>query len=859
MENHTSSETPKSEFTPPRHWIATEELQPSYWANPANAERRGQEFWDKPIEAIAKIDAEDKSGIARRDFLTIMGASMAMASFACARRPVHKIIPYVVKPEEITPGVANYYASTNPFGYGILVKNREGRPIKIDGNPDFPLNGGTLSARDQAAILDLYDQDRLKGPIARPRGGAKRDIGWPDADQAIVAKLKSSKRVRVLSGQIHSESTNKLIREFLGAFSSGEHVVYEPTGLDEIAEAQAASYGSAVVPNYRFDQAEMVVSLGADFLGTWNSPVEHSNQWIKNRKVSAQKSASAKMSSLTVFEPTFSLTGANADERHPVRPGDELKVALALAHELIVVRKHGALSGDASLAALLSGYKPEVVAQEIGFEPSVIRKLADRLSDHQGKSLIVGGGLASKTKDAVALQIAVNLLNSTLGNDGATVDGGSALPARGGFADLAKLLGEMRSGSVDVLIVYRSNPAFVLPRTPLGVEEAFKKVPLVVVVTDRDDETAQWADFVLPDHHFLENWGDSNVRKGLYSLQQPTLAPIHSTRAFQDSLIAWSKATGGTGYSAKAADWHDYVRNTWQGLHRENGVTAPFEQFWEGALRSGVFMTGSQSARGAARAFRAGSASGFPKYSVGAGSELTLALEQKISMGDGRSANNPWLQELPDPISTVAWDNYLNVAPATAARLGIKDDDVVEVKAGDVTVELPVNVQPGMHPSAVSVAVGYGRRNCGKIGDQTGVDVFPMVRAEGNRLVFSGQTVSVRKTGKYYRLAKTQWHGVTEDRPIINDVTLAQFRKSPAAVMHTDPELKVESIPSMWPVHEYKGYRWGMGIDLTSCIGCGACTVACQAENNIPVVGRDQVRVSREMHWIRIDRYYSGA
>jgi molybdopterin-containing oxidoreductase family iron-sulfur binding subunit len=879
MDNHHSKEsnvenTASQTFVPPRHWIGPEELEASYWSDPQIREKRGQEFFEKPVELIDQIDRIDKKGIARRDFLTIMGASMAMASFACARRPVNKIIPYVVKPEEITPGVATWYASTCPecgTDCGILIKNREGRPIKLEGNPDHPINRGTLCSRGQASLLNLYDPDRLKAPLIRSRtnGGSHREASWKDVDSAIQAKLKSvaagAGRVRVLTGEMSSESTRRLIREFLSVFRNGKHVEFEPLSLSELSDAQGLSYGTELVPQYRFDLADFVVSLGADFLGNWVSPVEHARAWAKKRTLEGQDPAHAKISKLVSFESNLTSTGANSDERYLVRPGDELKVALALAHELIVSQKRSQLAKESSILAALEGYKPETVAAEIGMENGAaqIKKIANELWANRGKSLVVGGSVQTKTQEAVALQVAVNLLNSALENDGTTIDGTvNFSQPRSGYTAMSQLISDMKAGQVDALIIYRSNPAYTLPRAVVGLEEAMKRVPLIIVVADHDDETAHFADFVLADHHYLENWGDANPRKGLYSLQQPAMAPIHSTRAFQDSLLVWAKALNASGMVARSPDWHEYLRNHWKETHfKEISVAGTFDQFWDGTLRTGVFDV--RAAQGAqtkpsARSFRSASVAQLPKYSAKGATETLLVLYAKVSMHDGRHANNAWLQEMPDPISSVTWDNYLNVSPALAKKLDVRDDDVVEIRSGDVIAQLPVHVQPGMHPQVVSAAVGYGRRSVGKVGNLAGVDVFPFVRADGGRLLFAGQSVSIHKTGKFYKLASTQWHTTTESRPIINDITLAQYRKNPTASMHTDPHLRLDAVPSLWPAHEYKSYRWGMAIDLNSCFGCGACVIACQAENNVPVVGRDQVRVARQMHWLRIDRYYSG-
>lgn len=871
MDNHLPDSTQNTpDFVPPRHWVGPEELDASYWADPKILQKRGQEFYEKPVELIDQIDRTDTAGLARRDFLTIMGASMAMSTLACARRPVHKIIPYVIKPEEITLGVSNAYATTCQecsSGCGVIAKTREGRPIKLEGNPDHPMNQGKLCARGQASLLSLYDPDRLRAPVmrTRPETGEGKAIGWSDADGTIAAKLRGAKRVRVLSGSIQSESTSRLIREFLAAFPSGEHVEWEPLSYDNWVDAQAVSYGEAVLPRYRFDQAKMVVSLGADFLGSWLSPVEHAHAWNQSRKLDPHAGSQQKFSKLVVFEPTLTITGSSADERYAVRPGDETKVALAIAHALIVSDKRSAMAGDTSLVAQLSGYTPEAVAQEVGLEGGheQIKRIARELWERRGESLVIGGGIASQASGGLALQVAINLLNSALGNDGVTVDGTAHYGTyRASFASFNKLLGEMKAGQVDALIIYRSNPFYGLPRGALGLTDAFTKVPLVISISDRVDETGLHSDFVLPDHHYLENWGDANPRKGLYSLQQPTIAPIYSTRAFQDSLLTWAKMSGlGVAASLKGApDWHDYLVGHWKDtVYHSSGSLATFEQFWEGALRAGVLeLSGGSSPQ--PRAFRAGAIGQVPKYSVrpAADSEIVLALYPKVSMGDGRSANNAWLQEMPDPVSSITWDNHLNVGPALARKLGFEQDDVVEVSTGDVKVELPVYVQPGMHAHVVSVAVGYGRTAAGKVGTEAGVDVLPFVKVEGAHLAYSGQSVTLRKTGRFYRLASTQQHTLSENRPIINDITLAEYARNPAEANETDPELRMGEVPSIWPKHEYKGYRWGMAIDLTSCTGCGACVIGCQAENNIPVVGREQVRNSRNMHWIRIDRYYKG-
>lgn len=859
--NKTDQKSPESNFQAPRHWVGVEELSSSYWQDSQAQEKRSQEFFEKPIESLAVMEKSAGWDMARRDFLTVMGASMALGTAACVRRPVHKIIPYVVKPEEVTPGVANFYATTNPnTGTGILVRVREGRPVKLEGNELHPLSGGKLSASEQAEILGLYDPERLKSPGTRSRGTvALQSMDWAAFDQAVLEKLKKvasqGTSVRILSSSVRSETTRKLISEFLSNFKDAQHIEFEPLALEEVVRGQELSYGAPVLPRYRFEKADYILSFGADFLGTWINAVECSQTWSSKRKLNGKNSD---LSKLVVFESMMSVTGANADERYPVRPGDEYKMALALLHELGT----RGLSLPAEARAAVASFSPEVVARDLGLSggATTIQKIAAQLVQKRGKGLVVAGGISVKTESAVALQVAVNLMNSLLGNEGFTVDG-TTVPAErsSGFAGVQKLIQEMKAGQVGALVIWGANPVYHLPPSA-GFTQALDQVGLVLTLSDRDTETALVSDFVAAENHWLESWGDAQVRRSTYSLQQPVLHPLHQTRSFQDSILAWGKGLSG---KLTAESWHDYLKASWKSLAtREFGVSASgFEKFWEGALRDGVVdPTKGKEMSGTPRVFRSAACAKFIPFQADQSPSLRLALYSKVAMGDGRQANNAWLQEMPDPVTTITWDNYVNLGPSAAAKLGVKQNDVVELSLGQFKVELPTNIQPGLHPETVAVAVGYGRRAVGKVGNGAGVDMYPAVHISSGSLLFSGRPVSLRRTGKVYKLAQTQWHDRTENRPIINDITLDEYRRNPSAESHTDPHLRLKEVPSIWPMHDYsKGYQWGMTIDLNSCTGCGACVVACQAENNIPVVGRENVRISREMHWIRIDRYYSGS
>jgi MoCo/4Fe-4S cofactor protein with predicted Tat translocation signal len=871
-----SSNTEKK-FEKPRHWVSTEELTPEYWADEEIQKRRGQEFYDKPIETLEKIEAMDKAGVSRRDFLTIMGASMAMASFACARRPVNKIIPYVVQPQELTPGVPLFYASTikgfGCDGYGILVKTREGRPIKIEGNEEHPMNAGALSAQAQASVLSLYDPERLKSPMKGAKGGAKSATSWSDVDGAIAAAFKDAKKVRIVSYPQNSDSTRRAMKEFMSAFNDVKWLEVDPTGMDEVAEGQSEAYSTRVVPHYAFDKADVIVSFNADFLGSWSNAVEYANLWSKKR---ALEKTSDELSKVYVFESNFSTTGASSDERFPIVPGTEVAVAMAVARELIVVQKKGKYAGNADVAAALGGNPEEWLAKAGGLKKETIKEVAEHLWDARGKSIVVGQGSA-------ALQAVVNLLNSNLENDGKTIDGtANALPYTSSTRALATLQSEMDSGAVDVLVINQSNPVYFLPNGD-AFAEAMKKVKTVIAINDRVDETANFADVVLSENHYLESWGDSHPKAFIYSLQQPAISPIHDTRSLEEVLIGWARAgVKASGLLAQVAsnpkgNFYDYVKENWkQSLFPSYGKGASFNDFWEltlqkgllegkvGASRERAFHVASlKAAKDAVAEMKNLSLGKSKKGAATEGSGIALSLYTSIQMGDGQYANNAWLQELPDAITTITWDNFLNIGPAFAKEMNLQTNDVVLVKGENGSFEIPVNVQPGIAKGVATVALGYGRTSVGKVGNHVGVNAFKVAKFSGDKgLETSGMLISVTKTGKKYELAATQEHNRTENRPIINDITIGEFKKNPEAAIHTDPHLRLKEVPTMWtPPVDYskEPYRWMMAIDLNTCTGCGACAIACQAENNIPVVGRDRVRQSREMHWMRIDRYYSGS
>ncbi len=823
------------------------------------------EFVSTPLreEQEQQVHREHNDGktAERREFLKLMGASLAMlGASACTRRPVEKIVPYVKKPEELTPGIANWYASTCQecsASCGVLVKTREGRPIKFEGNVHHPFSQGGLCARGQASVLNLYDPDRLKHPVRSARKAEKTPLLWDELDQDLVKKLKHLQQtggnLRVLTGEILSPSTNKLIGDFLSGFKNSKHVVYEPLNAEEVMLANELTYGRGVVPHYRLDRANVVLSFGADFLGNWLSSVELSKGFSKTRKLHSPKT----MSKFIAFESLVTLTGTNADERHSIKSGDEYKAALALASELVVNMGKTRYAGDSLLGTFLKKYDPKSIALELGVDAAVFKKYAHELWDARGRSVVFGGGYSVKGAAGLALEVATNFLNSALENEGNTVDGAVNYTfEKNSTKALVELISEMDAGKVDVLLVYKTNPAYSLPPV-LGFEKALAKVKTIVAFSTHLDETARLADVALASHHDLENWGDANPKSGFYSIQQPTISPLAQTRSFEDSLLQLGRKLSLGGVFLAASNWHEYLKENWkETIYRRYNIVAPFALFWESVLREGFFDgVASEGMRGLAstksRSFNVNALVSFsyPKSL----SASTLVLYPNIAQHDGRTANNSWLQELPDPVTKITWDNYLSVSASYAKAQNLSDGDIVKVKVGEQTLELPVYIQPGQNDKTVAMALGYGRQAAGRVGTGVGVNGF-VFAAQGQKLLeYSNLSFSLEKTGRTYVLASTQKHHSLEGRPIVREATLKEFQQNSKAGNE-----EIEHDMTLWKPYEYKGYRWGMAIDLNACTGCGACVMACQAENNVPVVGRDFVRTGREMHWMRIDRYYAG-
>lgn len=846
------------------------------------AEKNQKEFAEYiPVEEFVGDKSTLEANTSRRDFLKFLGFSTVAATLAACEAPVTKAVPYVNRPDEITPGVANWYATTFYDGHdysSILVKTREGRPIKIEGNTMSKVTGGGTNARTQASVLSLYDSTRLRGPKMKS-GNAWADKTWRDVDTAIGGKLKSAKGIAIVSSTIISPSTLRAIGKFKSKFGNVQHVMYDAVSYSGILKAHASSHGKAMIPTYNFDKADVIVGIGCDFLGNWVSPVEHAKQYGKTRKVSADKK---NMSKHYQFEAQLSLTGANADERFPVKPSQFGQIALGL------------LQGVGG-----AGSSSSVMTKEV-------QKVADALKAANGKALVVCG-----SNDA-ALQLVVNEINKQIGAYGSTINTSvEDFTHQGDDAGMKKLVESMGS-SVDTVIFYNANPVYTAPKA-LGFEAALKNVSTKISFASHQDETASLCDFILPDHNFLEAWGDHMPRTGHYSLQQPAIRPLFSTRHAQESFLIWSDAR---------QDYMSFVQETWQGMQGMQSNFGDFNAFWINCVRDGVFE-GSASAQTAKQedakedkkplivlpwkkdddTAKAETASAPVVTSTGGvvftggtisldeaksqlaaakGGQFELSIYTKTSMGSGNQANNPWLQEMPDPISKITWDNYVTMHPADAKAMnlfGMEDEtmmvrfdqmednlDVVEVTANGHKVKLPVWIQPGQAKGTIGIALGYGRKGFNEYVDNIGQNIFPAIgMTASGTMSYMADAAVAKMEGETYRIAATQTHhtmmGRNED--ILRETTLSEYQKderagNPLLTMHTyKGEQAVEDV-TLWNDFERPNHSWAMAIDLNSCIGCGSCVVACTIENNVPVVGRDEIRKSREMHWLRIDRYYSS-
>lgn len=867
-----------------KYWQNFEEL------NQNEAERKASknEFKEElPFEELANENIFNAK-TPRRDFLKYMGFSTAAAALAAScEMPVRKTIPYLHKPDDMLPGVPNYYASTylnDGDAIPVVVKQREGRPIKIEGNDLSSLTDGGTSAQCQSSVLDLYDTTRLRYPMANGKEATFEAIDKMIADGLAAA---AGKPLVLLTSSITSPTTKQIISEFLAKYPGSRHVQYDAVSYSGMIQANAASYGKKAIPAYHFENAKVIVSIGADFLTTWLSPVVFANQYSRNRSIDQEK---PEMNKLYQFESYYSITGGNADERYVHKPSETGAVALALL---------GALGGGTNSS--VSGRLAEGV-----------KKAAADLAANKGTALVVCGS------NDPNVQIIVNAINEAIGANGKTIDWGTPVNYRQGIdADMVTLTEDLNAGNVGGLLIYGANPAysfFASDKFLAGI----KKCPFTVSYSEKMDETAEFCKYIIPSHHWLECWGDSEPQAGYYSVIQPIIHPLFKTRQFESSLL---KLTGNPN------DYEAYFRAYWI---NKLGSLENFEKFLQdGVIENSGFKTQSsfvnvsdltsatagvtatsqatskQDSSGKAdsvsekivmpsapvvmqsAAFSGNVSDAASKIAGVKGGDTEVILYQNVSIGTGSRANNAWLQEVSDPIAKATWDNYAMVSPQMGKSLfdidiyNRRQSDKYEVSVQKPLVKVTVNgrsvvipalIIPGMHPNVIAMAVGYGRQSSNKdktsefIGpaaNGSGVNVYPFAAYNGTNISYSS-VATIATTGDTYPIAQTQVHNITEGRPIVRETTLANFIERPGEMNEeVQEELSrfgenFQRDATLYPTFAKPGIKWGMSIDLSTCIGCSACTVACVAENNISTVGKYEVSRYHDMQWIRIDRYFTG-
>jgi molybdopterin-containing oxidoreductase family iron-sulfur binding subunit len=827
-------------------------VTPKYWRSLAQIEDR-PEFRDALEREFPEGASELPEGVSRRDMFMLLGASLSLAGLSgCIRRPVEEIVPYVTAPEDVVPGIPRYYATTMPFrrsAYGVIVESHEGRPTKIEGNPAHPSTRGASSARIQASVLNLYDPDRSQTPRLDGQSKSWSDFVTAWGEIARTHAADGGAGLAVLTESFSSPTLARLVTECRARYPKATWATYDAVSDENRLAGLRSATGRDVDLVLRLDQAAVILALDADPLLTDPEMVRHARDFAAGRRAGVEGDGAHSMSRLYAVEGVYSLTGAMADHRLRLESRQIASFVAALAARL------GAPAGGAAAASIP------------GVDPRWIEAVAKDLLANRGRSLIVAG-----ERQPPEVHAAVCALNASLGNTGKTVayyetkDAG--LPSLG---SLAALVSAMNAGTVHTLVVLGGNPVLDAP-ADLDFAAAMAKVPMSVALGHGVDETSARAKWHIPAAHYLESWGDARAAGGPISVVQPLILPLFGARSAIEVL--------GLMVADKDRPGYDIVRDTWKTILGEGD----FDRKWNRVLHDGLFA-GSELPEVTPAANAGDLAALAGANAAGSAGGLEAVFVPSPWLHDGRFANDGWLQELPDPLTKLTWDNPALVSPKTADSLGITSGDVVKVDLAGRSLEIPASILPGMADGVVALTLGYGRQHAGRIGTGVGFNAFPLRSSQAPG--FAGGA-SVSRVGRTYPLSATQEHGSMEGRPIVRESTLADLRSAPAASAHAPADGGHAAPPahgapppagkkaeeghgaqgvfaeethhfSLWKEHTYdQGHQWGMTIDLNACIGCNACVTACQSENNIPVVGKVQVSKGREMHWIRVDRYFSG-
>jgi molybdopterin-containing oxidoreductase family iron-sulfur binding subunit len=860
------------------HWRSLDELADT------------EEFREMLGREFPRQASEWNDPVGRRRFLQLMGASLALAGLTgCTVQPDEVIVPYVKPPEGIIPGKPLFFATAMPVGgsvLGVLAESHMGRPTKIEGNPDHPASLGATNAFAQASILTLYDPDRSK--TVNYRGDITTWSSFIGAAQAAIESQRASggAGLRFLTGSVISPTLAGQLQQLLKTFPSAKWSRYEPVNRDNAMEGARLAFGEPLNAIYKFENADVILSLDSDFLQSGPASVRYSREFAMRRKLTEGK---REMNRLYAIESAMTNTGAVADHRLAVRPSEVEVIARAVAANI------GAPGAQAT--QLSAAYSEWVAA------------LARDLQAHRGRSVIIVGDEQPAVVHAIG-----HATNQTLGNIGQTVVYTQPVEYNpvNQSQSLNELAGEMDAGRVETLVIIGVNPVYSAP-ADLNFAERMKKVKTSVHLSLYYDETSAACDWHIPETHYLESWSDARAFDGTATIIQPLIAPLYQGKSAHELIAAFTDQPTRSGY--------DIVREFWMANYKRAGApaitpstTSPpsvsvtpaatpratptttpratpptttatpaavteFEDFWFKALQDGVVPNSAFPVRTASAPSAWAAQNVMLSQGQAQGNQLEILFRPDPSVYDGRFANNGWLQELPRPLTKITWDNVALMSPATAQRLGVGYHvsssggehgrvitDLVELRYKGRTVRAPVWIMPGHADGCVTVSLGYGRWRSGRVGDKAGFNAYALRTSDAP---WNGSGLEARAIGEEYPIACTQFHSNMEGRAIVRSATLAEFQSNPnfAREVEHHPDVQkrglseggIESQPSLYPEFKYDGYSWGMAIDLNSCTGCNACIVACQSENNIPIVGKEEVMRAREMHWLRIDRYYKGA
>jgi len=783
-----------------------------------------KKYWELLEEFEPLKDIRDPKGpepvvspTSRRNFLKVHGLGAASATLiASCKRPVEKAIPYFIKPEEITPGIASYYASSyfNQNEYGsILVKVRDNRPIKLEPNPKSVVTPTGTSGRVQASVMDVYNINRYHTPMKN-----RQSIAWEEADTEIINRLRevssSGQPILLISSTIISPSTRRVIEEFSQEYGA-RWMQYDAISMDGYREANRRTFGTDELSECHFENADCIVSIGCDFLGTWLSPVEFSAGYARRRALNSENPGLSKHYQI---EAAMSLTGTNADIRIKVERADYGKVLSYIYNRL----------------ATQQGLNPaEMATPPPGLEEKLNTVIED-LAAHRGRSLVLCG------VNNPEYQILVNAINEMLGNIGSTV---VFIRPYNHFRGTERTIEALLTQNPGAVVLWDVNPVYNHPESE-RIKAAIEKTPLTIALANSPDETTELCQFILPAPGYLESWDDAEYKKGVVSVMQPTLPRLLNTRQPQETLLAWMNAE---------TTWSDYIRNRWltEVLPAQNEITNA-DQFWIETLRNGELVLNAAPVNISFNSAEIGNALQLLNAETSP-SGFTVELTESIHTGPGHGPLNPWLQETPDPVTRIAWGNYASVSPAVARQMQIKNGDVVQLG----NLEIPAFVQPGQAENTISVALGYGRTVGVPEALVTGVNAFPLSRMVNGYRSYTAYGVDLQKTGRKEILALVQGHQSMEGRPIVREATFEEWQKNPSAGNEFHEEVR-KHVTSLYPELVFPGHKWGMIVDLNTCTGCSACVLACNTENNIPVVGKKEVSRAHEMQWLRIDRYYKG-